>query len=56
MNDNVRHNDTATHASVDDDVLIRDVSDEALEVLAEPPREMAGTLGTPTVSILVSCC
>jgi hypothetical protein len=40
----------------DEDVLIFDVSDAALEAAASMASGAAMTFGTPTVSILVACC
>ena len=41
----------------DDNVLVCDISDEALEAMAEPTRSPAVTIvGAPTISILIACC
>jgi hypothetical protein len=40
----------------DEDILIFDVSDVALEVAANTPSGAAMTFGSPTVSVLVACC
>jgi hypothetical protein len=41
----------------DDDILIFEVSDEALEAAADTTRGAAMSMpGAPTVNILVSCC
>jgi hypothetical protein len=40
----------------DEDILILDVSDEALEAAANTASGTGMTFGTPTVSILIACC
>ena len=40
----------------DEDVLVFDMADEALEAAAEKARPAFTLIGSPTVSILVACC
>jgi hypothetical protein len=40
----------------DEDILIFDVSDEALEAAARVASGAAMTFGAPTFSVLVACC
>jgi hypothetical protein len=52
MNGNASHTDIA-----DDDGLLVDISDEALEAIAEPGRGPAVTIpNAPTISLLIACC
>jgi hypothetical protein len=52
MNGNARQTDIA-----DEDGLVCDISDEALEAMAEPARGPAVTFpNAPTISVLIACC
>jgi hypothetical protein len=51
MNDKTHGPDQA-----DEDILIFEVSDAALEAAANTASGAAMTFATPTVSVLVACC
>jgi hypothetical protein len=50
------NNRTGDLDQADEDILIFDVSDQALEAAATMASGAGMTFGTPTVSILVACC